>query len=1081
MFAKMARLAKRGRCMGLLALALAWGWPAWGAVLLDEGFDTPAAETYPGLLVDTGDGRGWRSNLLGEDETKADYLKFKASNHLRPEGGTLEIELVRDNKADAEALFALVDGAGTPRVVATLRWSGFLQHQVPELQFGRDGRVGPLWYVDVSDPVKHGSARVTAESIPFPKAVGVGQRFHLAFTWGGRAEECNIYLDGEKLSTLKDMPFGMEESVRRATWLVFGGEPIPGTTGAGNQLHSIVRRVRVHDVALDGRTLYTTTLHIGSVAAAASLYGAGQEIIVALRGTADKTAAFTVAGVAADVPMDEVDDGVYVGKTGVPAGLNLAKAALTGTLTDPATSKRVVLVGAPLGVDTAPPEPVGRILAVASWPGELTVSWEPSPSADVAGYRVYRGEGRDPGTLAAPYASLKATEFVDTRVIAGIEYRYAVESVDRAGNGSPGSPIVEAKALPGDGPRISSVAIDPAAKPARPGQVVTIAAAGQSGGQMTADLEGLGAGIGLAEEGRTGRYAGSFTVKDADVGATKSLHRVLVHLTDAFGTSDQAGPEFAVVGQDTLDDKTPPVITQASHDGFKVAGFSGRLVAGDQVTVTLKGEPAGYASFELSEVPGRVAMKEVDPGSYAGSFVVPWGAQGTAVPVTVYLADEAGNETAGQAEAPLAFNTRVRLTVGAKDGLLPADKKSQTKLTVKATNANGKVIEGHELELTLSTTEEYTGVVGGGDVEWRLASMDDVDNVEVRWGGATDNFGEVSATYTAGFAAKTALLVAKDLTTGNVGAGWLNTYVASTVAIELIPRTQKGAQDRAVLRISADPAKLTADGRSTSRIKVWLTDLSGSPVVGAKVAFTLGNENGRLKLLQATTDPKGVAEAEYRAGTSIGTVTVTASAAEYGVTGMVQIVLLADAPAKIDLVASTAKLVANGSDQATLSIRVSDIHDNPNDNVPVTFAVLRGSGKVSAPVLITDRYGEGAVVFTAGTGPGTAIVEARHTSRAPTEDELRRVYGTVFVPRLFDRQERDRVILVDWLVRAGDKVEKGQTLATLETRTGNVNLLAPAKGVFVREVKHERDRVELGDTVGYVEIDPGVWRDEYAK
>jgi hypothetical protein len=31
----------------------------------------------------------------------------------------------------------------------------------------------------------------------------------------------------------------------------------------------------------------------------------------------------------------------------------------------------------------------------------------------------------------------------------------------------------------------------------------------------------------------------------------------------------------------------------------------------------------------------------------------------------------------------------------------------------------------------------------------------------------------------------------------------------------------------------------------------------------------------------------------------------------------------------------------------------------------------------------------------------------------------------------------------------------------------------------VREVQHRRDRVELGDTLGYVEIDPEVWEEKY--
>jgi hypothetical protein len=31
----------------------------------------------------------------------------------------------------------------------------------------------------------------------------------------------------------------------------------------------------------------------------------------------------------------------------------------------------------------------------------------------------------------------------------------------------------------------------------------------------------------------------------------------------------------------------------------------------------------------------------------------------------------------------------------------------------------------------------------------------------------------------------------------------------------------------------------------------------------------------------------------------------------------------------------------------------------------------------------------------------------------------------------------------------------------------------------VREVKYRRDRVDLGDTLGYVEIDPDVWQEQY--
>jgi len=146
----------------------------------------------------------------------------------------------------------------------------------------------------------------------------------------------------------------------------------------------------------------------------------------------------------------------------------------------------------------------------------------------------------------------------------------------------------------------------------------------------------------------------------------------------------------------------------------------------------------------------------------------------------------------------------------------------------------------------------------------------------------------------------------------------------------------------------------------------------------------------------------------------------------------------------------------------------------------VSFTILQGAGKLTPAEIATDRLGRGTATFQAGTQAGTAIIEARHTSRAPTEDELRRIYGTVFVPKLLERQERERIKVAEWLVKPGDDVTKGTPLVVLESRTQSWTLSAPATGTFVREVQHKRDRVELGDTLGYVEIDPDVWAEQYA-
>jgi hypothetical protein len=982
----------------------------------------------------------------------------------------VEVLVIRDEAAPTETIFSLSDADWTRLMAFRIEWGG-------------GGAARPeLWVRAMAGGYAFGvlGDHGFSPGVRFPAAVPRGAPVHLALTWGGAGGPA-IYLDGRKLAADYNPAARLEEVIASARRLIVGAEVWERyPEGSDSTTRSTIAEFRVHDVALTEAELQSRTVTY-SVAAEKLSYGGGEDIVVTLRATAARVAEFTIEGVASRVVMEEVDDGVYVGLARVPPGLNLTSAVLSARVTNRETGTSITLPGPSLTIDSLPPEAPARVLATAPWAGEIELTWTASASADLDHYLVFRGEGKAPDLAGAAFEETRELTLVDTRVLPGLTYRYAVVAVDKAGNRSAPSEAVSVTAVAGDGPALTSIRLEPSGRPLRPGQSVTIAVTGQSGGTLTVDLGGLGAGLPLTEQGRTGTYLGTYTVGQADVGPTRGLHRVVAHLTDDYGSSSLAGPELAVVGLDVLNDVTPPVISKASHDGFTVAGFSGKLVAGDVLTVTLEGEPQGYASFEIPGVAGFVPMAEsaTRPGTYTGTYTVGWSDEGRDLPLLVTLADEAGNEATATAGRPVSFDTRVRLLVSARDSLLPADRKATTRLVAKATNANGDDVSGHELALTLSTTEEYTGVVGGGRLEDREARKDDVDNVEVRWGGVTDNFGEVAATYTAGFAAKTALLLAKNLTTGDVGAGWLNTYVASTVALEILPRAARGTPDRAILRLTADPGWLTADGRSTSRVKAVLTDLAGNPLVGQRVTFALGSDNGRLRVLRSgLTDEQGLAEAEYRAGTLAGFVTLTAASREHGVTAAVQLELRADAPAKIELVASAQKLISG--DKATLSVTVTDIHDNPNIGVPVTFALLQGSGSLAAPSLSTDRNGQGAVAFTAGA-PGIAVIEARHTSRAPNEEELRRVYGTVFVPRLAPRQERDRVRIVEWLVKPREEVAKGQPLVTLEGGTGTWTLASPEKGVFVRQIKHRRDRVELGDTLGYVEIDPKVWQEEYGK
>lgn len=731
--------------------------------------------------------------------------------------------------------------------------------------------------------------------------------------------------------------------------------------------------------------------------------------------------------------------------------------------------------------DKTPPEPVARIIAETPWGGEVKVSWTPSASTDVAKYEVYRNIGAAPAITGVPYQIVTPVELTDTDVITGNVYHYAVVAVDKAGNKSAPSDVVNATAIAGDGPKISAVSASPLDRPVRPGAVIAISLKGQYGGKAEALIAQLGKVVTLTEQNASGVYQGTFTVAAEDVKAVTTSYQLVGKLTDDLGSSTYAGPNLAIVGEDVLSDVTPPAVALVSHDAHTATGFSGKLVAGDILNVTMEGEAGGFASFKLSGITEAQKMTESEPGIYKGSYTIQWKENGQNVAVEATLADLAGNEARLVAEKPVNVDTRVTLTVTASDKLLPADKESKTRILIKAENANGGYVTGHELAVTLSTTEEYTGVVGGGKVEDKLASKDDVDDLEVKWGGVTDNFGETAATYTAGFAAKTALLIAKDLTTGDMGAGWLNTFVASTVSIQLLPVNAREAAQLASIRMSASPAWLTADGRSKSRIRAWLTDSEQKPIKGARMNFTVMTDNGSIKVLHGVTDATGMAEADYRAGTMSGLVTIATYAPDQRAASSITLELRSDAPAKIGIVSSAQSMPADGRSTSNIRAVVTDINDNPNESVPVAFSVVGGTGSVKGLAQLTDRKGAVAALYTAGRTAGTAVVEAKHTSRAPTADELRRIYGTIFVPRLMEDQDREKMKVSDWLVEAGDKVVKGQPVVRVVTHNGDWLLKAPETGVFVREVRHAKDVVELGDTVGYVEIDPEVWKDSYEK
>ena len=303
------------------------------------------------------------------------------------------------------------------------------------------------------------------------------------------------------------------------------------------------------------------------------------------------------------------------------------------------------------------------------------------------------------------------------------------------------------------------------------------------------------------------------------------------------------------------------------------------------------------------------------------------------------------------------------------------------------------------------------------------------------------------------------------MSSGVVGAGFVRSYIDGTVDIVITKPTARALSVAGSLDISLSREWLTADGRSRSRLTAVVEDASGNPTSGHSVRFTLLGDNGEIRVVQGKTDSRGRAIADYIAGTIMGQVQVEVRDLTSGMVAIVPIELRPDAPAEIILVADYPEMTTGG--QNTLTVSVTDANGNPNASVDVLFDVASGGGFISAPTVGTDEEGVAEVTYNAGTEPGIATVKGTVISREPTTEEISAAEGAVFLFGLED--DPGRLDVVEWLVTSGDEVVEGQELVVLEDRSDiTYTVVAPRDGIVATFVAEERDRVEYGDTLGYV-------------
>ncbi|MBI5904149.1 MAG: Ig-like domain-containing protein [Deltaproteobacteria bacterium] len=518
-------------------------------------------------------------------------------------------------------------------------------------------------------------------------------------------------------------------------------------------------------------------------------------------------------------------------------------------------------------------------------------------------------------------------------------------------------------------------------------------------------------------------------------------------------------------------------IDSVRDDSFKIAGISGKLVAGDTVTVELTAPPGGKASFDMGVALG-IPLAEAPTASgsgggsipllsaYTGSYVIRPGddfENGRIIGRYVSGDNVASDPVTSASTWTIDTKPRVTFVIDRKD--LSADSTSKARIKLVAKDANGSPVKGRHLKLTLATTDEYTGTVGAGDFGKEVGAT-----VETRWRGETDSWGEVEFDYKAGFAAKTVVLTAKDLDSGGVSVDYITAFKEASIDIALMPPASRAAARRSVqyiLKVAASRTELTADGRSRSVIRATLLDPNGTPVTGDPVQFTLSSANGTLRAVTGTSDSSGTATAEYIAGKKIGIVVVSATATLRNVTGNVSITLLSDAPAKVILKARPSTLPADGTSRADIGVTVTDINDNPNANTRIEFRIARGGGRLDSPDRLTDRFGDAANRYTAGTTAGVATITATVRSKTPTESELARARNVLFARYSADG---DEIRVEKWLKKKGDTAVKGEPVMQYTVgRSRDVQSITAPFDLRIDEILVEYwDRGEIGQTVATV-------------
>jgi outer membrane lipoprotein SlyB len=305
-------------------------------------------------------------------------------------------------------------------------------------------------------------------------------------------------------------------------------------------------------------------------------------------------------------------------------------------------------------------------------------------------------------------------------------------------------------------PRIDGFDVEPVSRPAA-GSELLFTLYGSPGGAAAVQISGATGGLTLVES-EPGVYEGTYTIRSRDRISAASTATANLRVGNKVASSILDEPLVGKANAGRVAQR-PGAVGAPKIDRFDVDPPA-RLVAGEELILSMTGTPGGAASARIVGVKGKLVLDEIKPGAYEGIYTIKnrdriaanatvtgnlrVGARETNQVLGRSLLSGAGNVSRARTAAPVCANcgtveavnlvevkgegSYLGKVLGGVAGVLIGSQIGSGRGTTVAEVAGGAggVFAGNEIEKRMKTTKHFEVVVrleNGGSQTFSYAAQ----------------------------------------------------------------------------------------------------------------------------------------------------------------------------------------------------------------------------------------------------------------------------------------------------------------------------------------------------------------------